>query len=1079
MSKMEVKKRKPQKGTNQNIQVFVRVKPDDRHEHGRSYLNVVECPSSKEIVVRERPAFATTKTFSFDHVFDAKSSQIDVYRRVVDPLMEEVLAGYNCTVFAYGQTGTGKTYTMEGERSANASISWENDPTAGIIPRTLSNLFDELRQQDVEFTVRVSFLELYNEELIDLLAPATDSMKLRIFEDSAKKGSVIIQGLQEITVHDKNDVYHILMKGSERRQTAATLMNASSSRSHTIFSITVHIKENLVDGDELLKTGKLNLVDLAGSENIGRSGAVEKRAREAGNINQSLLTLGRVITALVERAPHVPYRESKLTRLLQDSLGGRTKTCFIATISPSLSNVEESLSTLDYAYRARDIMNRPEINQKLTKRELLKEYTEEIERLRKDLAATQEKNGIYMDHEEYLKLNTKVSALERENSEKYAHIKALQEEMEKMEELCSTLNLEINEKQSELIQKTEVLVDTEDCLEMTKSVLVSTELQKVLQEHLVNYHEDKQRLLNEQASTIMKAADVSSLDAARLHDKLSRKRSIEEGNKNRGEQFRDKFRRNVSHMEDSLEQMVLEHSQFCANLRTNLGDLQEQKTSELTVMSEHLTKQVQVFMDLLHGMEMMSADAMRNAQHWIQNHLGYVRSKDTSVEDLRASITELIEHPLQGISEQLRKAITDLQGLSNELNDKIRDRDYRMEVYSLEAKDALNGMEECLTNYVSQRKQESERIATIRRNMAEDSEAENMDMLSQLRLIKETVQRMEERVEAKQQKASESDELSDRLIHSDAVTENFAGEMHKTTGSLKKKLTKFVTAEKQTSENLQTTLRGFVEKRTAAISHMEHLRDETVAGCWSALSSHEEQRRQYYETTEEQLRDHSEMLKRYLQSEQEQTQALSTRVRDMAEVQESSLESGRSSFRKFMQQRRDELEAECSTVHERGQLLSDELKQRRMEVGHYFSHDYMEDSPTGETPPRRDYHYPRKLIVSSPREVVIKRFQAQLNQEDVLKSLEDRLHEKRALPKLSSSKSLPEIERESLLDQLPQHGLPARAKSNLPLEVDNSNLGDKLENQENLKITRKVKSRLKEPRVMAKLQAPLSEKNEG
>jgi kinesin family protein 11 len=192
-------------------------------------------------------------------------------------------------------------------------------------------------------------------------------------------------------------------------------MFSVNSRSHTVFSITVHIKENSVDGEELLKTGKLNLVDLAGSENVGRSGAVDKRAREAGNINQSLLTLGRVITSLVERAPHVPYRcveqecpilflirfvespntvswllytpvkditffkfcfsgsrESKLTRLLQDSLGGRTKTSIIATISPAACNAEETLSTLDYACRAKNITNRPEINQKLTKKTLIK-----------------------------------------------------------------------------------------------------------------------------------------------------------------------------------------------------------------------------------------------------------------------------------------------------------------------------------------------------------------------------------------------------------------------------------------------------------------------------------------------------------------------------------------------------------------------------------------------------------------------------------------------------------------------------------------------------------------------------------
>ena len=139
-------------------------------------------------------------------------------------------------------------------------------------------------------------------------------------------------------------------------------MNAYSSQSHSVFSVTIPMKETTVDGQELVKTGKLNLVDLAGSEkNIGRSGAVDKRAREAGNSSQSLLTLGRVITALVERTPHVPYRESKLTRILQDSLGGRTRTSIIATVSPASLNLEETLSTLEYAHRAKNILSKPEV----------------------------------------------------------------------------------------------------------------------------------------------------------------------------------------------------------------------------------------------------------------------------------------------------------------------------------------------------------------------------------------------------------------------------------------------------------------------------------------------------------------------------------------------------------------------------------------------------------------------------------------------------------------------------------------------------------------------------------------------
>lgn len=194
---------------------------------------------------------------------------------------------------------------------------------AGMIPRVLFRLFHELESSNSDYSVKISFVELYNEELRDLLAPEMsvpsgssqpmsqgmnkENNGLKIFDDSSKKG-VFIQGLEESPVKDCTDALALLTKGSQRRQIAATKFNDHSSRSHSVFAITVHVKETSGMGDDLLKVGKLNLVDLAGSENIGRSGAENKRAREAGMINQSLLTLGRVINALVDKSSHVPYR---------------------------------------------------------------------------------------------------------------------------------------------------------------------------------------------------------------------------------------------------------------------------------------------------------------------------------------------------------------------------------------------------------------------------------------------------------------------------------------------------------------------------------------------------------------------------------------------------------------------------------------------------------------------------------------------------------------------------------------------------------------------------------------------------
>ena len=313
----------------------------------------------------------------------------------------QVLEGFNCTVFAYGQTGTGKTHTMLGDCCVSDGAVSE---AGGVIPRALCHVFASLEAAKAEYSVKCTFLELYNEEITDLLsseeedprrgAQPAPTRNLALMEDG--KGGVLVKGLEEVIVLTAAEVFPLLERGTGKRRTAETLLNKQSSRSHSVFSVTIHIKEMNVDGEELIKVGKLNLVDLAGSENIGRSGATDKRAREAGEINKSLLTLGRVITSLVEHQGHVPYRDSKLTRLLRDALGGRSKTCIIATVAPGVHCLDETLSTLDYAHRAKNIRNKPEVNARTTKTALIKDMVHEIERLKADLVATREKNGVYM-----------------------------------------------------------------------------------------------------------------------------------------------------------------------------------------------------------------------------------------------------------------------------------------------------------------------------------------------------------------------------------------------------------------------------------------------------------------------------------------------------------------------------------------------------------------------------------------------------------------------------------------------------------------------------------------------------------
>ncbi|GJM94430.1 hypothetical protein PR202_ga11071 [Eleusine coracana subsp. coracana] len=440
-----------------NVQVILRCRPLSDEETKSNTPVVISCNE------RRREVAATQiiankqidRTFAFDKVFGPSSKQKDLFEQSISPIVNEVLEGYNCTIFAYGQTGTGKTYTMEGGGTRKTK-NGELPTDAGVIPRAVRQIFDILEAQCAEYSMKVTFLELYNEEITDLLAP--EEPKFPVPEDKTKKpialmedgkGFVFVRGLEEEIVYSAGEIYKILDKGSAKRRTAETLLNKQSSRSHSIFSITIHIKELTHEGEEMIKIGKLNLVDLAGSENISRSGARDGRAREAGEINKSLLTLGRVINALVEHSGHVPYRDSKLTRLLRDSLGGKTKTCIIATISPSVYCLEETLSTLDYAHRAKNIKNKPEVNQRMMKSAMIKDLYYEIDRLKQEVFAAREKNGIYIPRERYLQEEAEKKAMTEKIERLGVDLEARDKQLVELKELYDAeqlLSAELGEK---------------------------------------------------------------------------------------------------------------------------------------------------------------------------------------------------------------------------------------------------------------------------------------------------------------------------------------------------------------------------------------------------------------------------------------------------------------------------------------------------------------------------------------------------------------------------------------------------------------------------------------------------------
>ncbi len=286
----------------------------------------------------------------------------------------------------------------------------------------------------------------------------------------------------------------------------------------------MHVKETSLatGGDDLLKVGKFNLVDLAGSEAIGRSGATDKRAREAGMINQSLLTLGRVISALVEKGSHVPYRESKLTRLLQDSLGGRTKTCIVATVSPTRSNMEETLSTLDYAIRAKSIRNRPEVNAHLTKTGLLKEYLGDIERLKNEVLAAREKNGIYIPEEQWREMHEQQAKQKSDYEEAKLRASACTVELATKKKEFDELSVTMLATAEELEQAREAERELGLLLSQMKVEMEATRTR--LEEELVvseAYQKGEERL-DAVAAGLKAVATESVSDVGGLFDKLGK-----------------------------------------------------------------------------------------------------------------------------------------------------------------------------------------------------------------------------------------------------------------------------------------------------------------------------------------------------------------------------------------------------------------------------------------------------------------------------------------------------------------------------------------------------------------------------
>ena len=339
----------------ENIKVCLRIRPMSLQEKSRNDTSCIEPVSNDQLILSHKNL---RRSYTFNIVFAPESSQEDIFFNCsIDKLIDSALDGYSVTIFAYGQTGSGKTYTIMGRDDAINEKILSNNKFSGIMPKSIKYIWSTVGNRQQKYYIKVSFLEIYNEQINDLLNPTNTNLQIRWDQ----KQGFFVEGLLVIECKKPQDIVEIILQGTKNRKKGSHDLNKDSSRSHTILTVYL-ISEYNSGGESYKKYGKISFVDLAGSERLKETNSKGGMLKETGNINKSLFVLGKVISSLTDKKntnQHIPYRDSKLTMLLMDSIGGTAKTLMIACVSPSSVYSDETMSTLNYASRTMNIKNKP------------------------------------------------------------------------------------------------------------------------------------------------------------------------------------------------------------------------------------------------------------------------------------------------------------------------------------------------------------------------------------------------------------------------------------------------------------------------------------------------------------------------------------------------------------------------------------------------------------------------------------------------------------------------------------------------------------------------------------------------
>merc|ERR1719340_199051 len=764
-----------------SIKVICRFRPLNDTEEKTGSKFIIKFPSGSD----DQCVSISGKTYLFDKVLKPNITQNQVYDATAKNIVKDVLMGYNGTIFAYGQTSSGKTHTMEGVI---------NDPgLQGIIPRIVNDIFNHIysMEENLEFHIKVSYFEIYMDKIRDLLDPS--KVNLAVHEDKNK--SVYVKGATERFVSSPEEVLEVIEEGKSNRHVAVTNMNEHSSRSHSVFLINVK-QENMENQKKL--SGKLYLVDLAGSEKVSKTGAEGSVLDEAKNINKSLSALGNVIAALADgNKSHIPYRDSKLTRILQESLGGNAKTTIVICCSPASFNEAETKSTLDFGKRAKTIKNVVGINEELTAEEWKKRYEKEkakngvmkkkIEQLEEELKRWRAGQSVSADEQlnladlgmedsvalpsSQLKLDKPTAVLDLGTSQiSLEERNKLQEERERMYQMLDEKDDEIQE-QSSLVEKLkEQMLEQEELISTTRKDYenLTKEMAKIQAENESAKEEVKEVLqaLEELAVNYdqkSQEAETKSREYNTVSDELSQKQS----QLNTMNSELHSLRESSNHQKKRINEML-------RSLLTDLGEVgtvitknnaaAELKPAEETATGGKIEEEFTVARLYVSKMKSEVKNLVSRAATLEQQQSEATKKSEVLEKELGDCRLVIVQHEakMKTLNETVRESDAKKRSLEEELDslhEKVTQLKASEQMHAVASEEQLKqtDVKEALEEQLSQhREQHQKQVAQLRNEITEKQTAmeELRDNNQALTLATEALQRDHDKLKEEEQEKS-------------------------------------------------------------------------------------------------------------------------------------------------------------------------------------------------------------------------------------------------------------------------------------------------------------------------------------